>query len=98
MNIFTITQFRYPKQIEDTFKNYIFYYEHETTYKSFFEENSSDVTYEEFIGIKNKVVKKICFAFYVLYFKGGFYNDLNIIPTNNLDNFKSASSIFLKYK
>jgi len=88
MNIFTITQFRYPKQIEDTFKNYIFYYEHETIYKSFFEENSCDITYEEFIAIKNRVIKKLCFAFYVLYFKGGFYIDINVIPTNNLDNFK----------
>ena len=36
MNLFTISKFRYPKHVEDTFDNYTFYYEHNNVYETVF--------------------------------------------------------------
>jgi hypothetical protein len=95
MNIFTISKFRYPKHIEDTFDNYTFYYENDKIYKDFFNEYIvDDISYNMFSKISNAIIKKICFAFYVLYFKGGFYIDLNVIPEKDLNTFNLEKDTF----
>lgn len=95
VNLFTISKFRYPKHIEDTFSNYNFYYEHDITYLSFFQKNNLDNnSIDNFKQIKNSIIKKICFALYVLYFNGGFFIELNVIPTNNLQHFSILPNKF----
>jgi hypothetical protein len=100
MELFTISKFRYPKTIEDSFINsincnYTFLYEHDKTYELFFKENiTENITFEEFNKIKNTYIKKICFALYNLYFRGGFFIDLNVIPTKNLSNINITSQSF----
>jgi hypothetical protein len=95
MNLFTITKFRYPKHLEDTFDNFTFYYEHDKIYQDFFEENNTDIIkYETFRQIKNDYIKKICFAFYVLYTKGGFFIDINVIPDKNIYAFELEEKIY----
>ena len=91
MEIFTLTKFRYPKNIEDSFNDfckYTFLYDHYKTYEIFFSENITEkIMFADFNKIKNIYIKKICFVLYVLYFKGGFFIDINVIPTNNIINF-----------
>ena len=100
MNIFTITKFRYPKQIEDSFQyitnnNYTFYFEHDKIYESFFYQNSIDeFKYIEFNEIKNPFIKKICFMLYILYIKGGFFIDLNVIPDKNIARISLENHVF----
>jgi hypothetical protein len=95
MNIFTISKFRYPKYLEDTFSNYSFYYEHNKEYQSFFTEHiTEDISYNVFSQINNNIIKKLCFALYVIYFKGGFYIDLNVIPGNELATFSIEDDKF----
>ena len=95
MNLFTITKFRYPKHLEDTFENYTFYYEHDNIYKDFFDNYIvDDISYELFSKINNAFIKKLCFAFYVLYFKGGFFIDLNVIPDKNVYTFNLEPNMF----
>jgi hypothetical protein len=101
MNIFTISKFRYPKHLEETFNNYTFYYEYNKVYEMFFDEHvSEEISYDLFNKINNSLIKKLCFAFYVLYFKGGFFIDLNVIPGKDIklfefkkDNFYCVESI-----
>lgn len=86
--IFTISKFRYPKHIEDTFNNYSFYYEDDYVYKQYFLENTNEfINYDTFGKIKNVFIKKLCFALYVLYNNGGFFIDVNVIPDENLNTF-----------
>lgn len=74
MNIFTISKFRYPKHVEDTFSNYTFFYEDDHTYLNYFKQNTIiDLSYNVFAEIKNVYIKKMCFALYALYFRGGFF-------------------------
>jgi hypothetical protein len=88
MNIFTISKFRYPKYIEDTFDNYSFYYEDDKVYELFFTDHiTEDVSYNILTKINNQIIKKICFALYVIYINGGFYIDLNVIPSKDLNAF-----------
>jgi hypothetical protein len=95
MNIFTISKFRYPKYIEDTFDNYIFYYEHDKEYQSFFTQHiSEDISHNTFSQINNQFIKKLCFALYVIYFKGGFFIDLNVIPGKDLPAFSFDTDKF----
>lgn len=95
MNIFTISKFRYPKHLEDTFENYTFFYEHTKVYKKFFDENIiQEISYDLFNTINNSVIKKICFAFYVLYFRGGFLIDLNVIPGKDINVFELKKDTF----
>ena len=95
MNIFTISKFRYPKHLEDTFENYTFFYEHTKVYKKFFDENIiQEISYDLFNTINNNVIKKICFAFYVLYFRGGFLIDLNVIPGKDINVFELKKDTF----
>ena len=95
MNIFTISYFRYPKHIENTFENYTFYYENDNVYKTFFLNNVVEsLPYNTFETITNKYIKKICFAFYVLYFTGGFYIDLNVIPCDQLLSYNLNPNTF----
>jgi len=95
MNIFTISKFRYPNYIEKTFSNYAFYYEHDKIYQTFFTEHiNEDISYNIFSQINNQLLKKICFALYVLYFKGGFYIDLNVIPGKDLTTFSLETDKF----
>jgi hypothetical protein len=100
MDIFTVTKIRYPKNIEDSFiettnKNYTFFLEHDKTYEAFFRENVvENINFDEFIKIKNAYIKKICFVLYALYCKGGFFIDINVIPTKNMSNINLTEEIF----
>lgn len=95
MNIFTISKFRYPKHLEDTLENYIFYYENDKVYEDFFVKNFvEDISYNVLTQIKNGSIKKLCFAFYVLYVKGGFYIDLNVIPGKDFKLFVQEKDTF----
>ena len=100
MNIFTVTKFRYPKVIEDSFmemtnNNYHFFYDHDKTYELFFQNNIiENFTFDEFSQIKNSYIKKICFIFYILYCEGGFFIDINVIPTKNVNNIKLTDEVF----
>uniref|UniRef100_A0A6C0JY18 Uncharacterized protein n=1 Tax=viral metagenome TaxID=1070528 RepID=A0A6C0JY18_9ZZZZ len=100
MEIFTLTKFRYPKNIEDSFNDfckYTFLYDYNKTYEMFFSENITEkIMFVDFNKIKNIYIKKICFILYVLYFKGGFFIDINVIPTNNIINFNlKNNSIYI---
>ena len=91
-NLFTVTKFRYPRNIEESFikivDKYTFYYEHEKTYQQFFENNNfTEIKFDEINSIKNSIIKKICFVFSILYVNGGFYTDLNIIPDDNIKSY-----------
>ena len=91
-NLFSVTKFRYPKNIEDSFMKivdkYTFYYEHEKTYQQFFKNNAiTEINFDEFKSIKNVVIKKLCFILSVLFVNGGFYTDLNVIPYDNIKSF-----------
>jgi len=95
MNKFTVSKFRYPKHLEETFDNYYFYYDHYKIFQQFFDTNPIiDFSYNLFNKINNESVKKICFALYVLYIKGGFYIDLNVIPGKELNNFELKQNKF----
>ncbi len=95
MNLFMISKFRYPKHIEDTFDNYTFYYECEKTYKDFFEKHPIEyINYNDFKEITNEVIKKLCFALYVLYFEGGFFIDINVIPSEKINSFHIERNTF----
>jgi hypothetical protein len=100
MHLFTISKFRYPKQIEDSFAgsntSYTFYYEHDFSYKSFYEKYPiNEFTYDAFCKIKDSYIKKLCFAFYVLYVKGGFFIDLNVIPNKEvINNYELTDNAF----
>jgi hypothetical protein len=95
MNKFTISKFRYPKHLEDTFDNYTFYYEHDKIYQEFFVEHPiPQLSYELFNKINNAVIKKFCFSLYVLFIKGGFFIDLNVIPGKDLNNFELEKNTF----
>ncbi|MFY7728209.1 MAG: DUF2827 family protein [Flavobacterium sp.] len=97
MKLFTVTKFRYPKHVEDTFTDYTFYYEHAHTYQTFFTNHcisDIDLSYNEFQSIRNDIVKKICFVFFVLYVHGGFFIDLNVIPGKDLKTFTLKSNTF----
>jgi len=91
-NLFTVTKFRYPKNIEDSFMklfdNYTFYYEHDKIYQDFFENNKvTEIKFDEIKSIKNAIIKKLCFVFSVLYVNGGFFTELNVIPNDNIKSF-----------
>jgi len=95
MQIFTISTFRYPKHIEETFHQYTFYYDHNNIYQEFFQQHYiADISYNEILTITNATVKKLCFAFYVLYVKGGFFIDLNVIPTKEIETFHCEPNHF----
>jgi len=100
MNIFTVTKFRYPKTIEESFfattkGNYNFFYDHDKTYELFLKENNiENFDINKFNNIKNGLIKKFVFIFYVLYCQGGFYIDINVIPNNNVNNISLENSVF----
>ena len=88
MNLFTVSKFRYPKYIEDTIRDYTFYYESPSIFEEFYKQNSvEDIDFALFTKINNVFIKKLCFIFYVLYVKGGFFIDLNVIPGEDLNIF-----------
>ena len=100
MELFTVSKFRYPKTIDESFSktskcDYTFFYEHDKTYEIFFKENIiENIKFDEFNTIKNKYIKKICFILYVLHFRGGFFIDLNVIPTKNTNNINITDENF----
>jgi len=104
MELFTLSKFRYPKTIENSFSettkcNYSFLYEHDKTYETFFKENiTENFTFDEFNIIKNAYIKKICFILYVLYCKGGFFIDINVIPTKKITNINMTNDVFICVK
>jgi hypothetical protein len=95
MNLFTVSKIRYPKHLESTFKNYTFYFDNDKTYQLFFQQNIiNDISCNEIIKINNSFIKKICFIFYILYLKGGFFIDLNIIPSEQIYTYQLKPNTF----
>lgn len=92
---FTISKIKQPLPIINEISevcNYTFFYECDTTYENFIQNNPIDLySINKFNTIKSSYIKRIVFILYYLYIKGGIYIDLRVIPTKhiqtiNLDN------------